>query len=80
MAEEYARESNVTLEKTDHPRLKFMSKTGCTVPPHMRPLCTFHVCSINGFGFKPNDPAWTEKYYKLREEIDQYEATHNTEG
>lgn len=70
MTEDYARNCGVELKHTDHPTLKFMGPNGCTVEPHLRPLCTYHTCAINGFGFKPNDPDWTAKYFKLRDEIE----------
>ena len=51
-------------------RLPFMREGGCVVEPHLRPTCTVHTCAINGFGFKPNDPKWTKKYFRLRARID----------
>jgi len=60
----------------DHPTLPFMGSNGCVLPPHLRPLCTLHTCDINGMGFKRNpktDPEWDEKYWKLREEIEELE-------
>ena len=71
MTEEYALEHGVKLERTNHPTLRFMGPQGCTVEPHLRPLCTLHTCAINGLGFKPGDPEWTEKYFKLREQIEE---------
>jgi len=71
IADEYAKEQGVTLTRGDHPTLPFMSANGCTVPPHLRPICTVHVCCINSLGFKPNDPKWTKKYFKLREKIEE---------
>ena len=71
IADEYAKEQGVTLTRGDHPTLPFMSASGCTVPPHLRPICTVHVCCINSLGFKPNDPKWTKKYFKLREKIEE---------
>ena len=75
-AEEYAREEwgvDLTPLKTDHPTLPFMGEAGCVVLPHLRPLCTFHVCSIHDLGIKPGDPGWTEKYFELRERINEVE-------
>ena len=68
---EIALQGDVVLTPTDHPRLKFMSPTGCVVPPHLRPLCTLHTCDVNGRGFKPNDPAWTARYFALREQLEE---------
>lgn len=75
-AEEYARDEwgvDLTPLKTDHPKLPFMGPNGCTVPAHLRPICTLHVCSINNIGIKPGDPEWTDKYFELREKIDELE-------
>lgn len=65
----------VTLKETGHPRLPFMGESGCTVEPHLRPLCTLHVCDIAGLGYKRNDPngEWTKKYWKLRNKIEEVE-------
>lgn len=74
MAEDIARRQGVELARTGHPTLLFMSLTGCTVPPHLRPLCTLHTCAVNSLGFKPGDPVWTTRYFKLRNLIEQREA------
>ena len=71
MAEEGALGEGVVLEATKHAKLKFMGPTGCVVPPHFRPLCTLHVCSINGMGFKPGDAKWTKQYFGLRAKIER---------
>lgn len=52
-----------------------MGATGCKLAPHMRPLCTLHVCSINSLGFDPRDPEFTQKYFELREKIETIEFT-----
>lgn len=71
MAMVYAKEEyNIELPVTDHPRLPFMGQTGCTVPPHLRPLCTLHTCKINGVGTSGNHE-WDKKYFSLREQIDE---------
>ena len=60
--------------RTDHPTLPFMGKDGCVVEPHLRPNCTVHTCDISAFGFKMHpapDPEWDEKYFKLRDEIEE---------
>ena len=71
MSKEWAAASGVTLVPTGHPTLPFMGPNGCTVEPHLRPLCTMHTCAINAFGFKPDDPEWTVKYFVLRELIEE---------
>lgn len=60
--------------KTDLP---MMNETGCSVAPHLRPVCTVHVCHIANFGYKPNDPDWTDKYFALRDQINEEEIKHN---
>jgi hypothetical protein len=79
IAYEYAKEEyGIELQETDlyhdgHTRLPYMSETGCTVQPHLRPLCTLHTCAIYAWGFKPNDEEWTKKYFEIRERIDEVE-------
>lgn len=63
----------IALQPTGHSRLPFMGKSGCTVAPHLRPMCTLHTCAINNIGCKRGDPAWTERYFKLRDEIELLE-------
>lgn len=75
LAEKIAKEQwNTSLKPTSHPRLKFMGPTGCTVPPHMRPLCTLHQCSINSIGIFPSDKKWNDRYFELRAQIEEHEA------
>jgi hypothetical protein len=69
-AMEFADEQGIKLERTNHPTLLFMGENGCTVPPHLRPLCTVFECSINSMGIS-KDQFWDEKYWTLRELIDQ---------
>jgi len=81
-AEIYAKDEwgvDLTPLKTDHPKLPFMGSDGCVVPPHLRPLCTMYTCDINSLGIKKGDPVWTEKYFTLREEIDDLEWTRSTQ-
>lgn len=73
--EDAAHKWGTTLVRTDHPTLPLMGPDGCTAAPHLRPLCTFHTCEINGAGFKRNDPGdvWTTEYFKVREQIEALE-------
>ena len=72
MAIDYARNTcGVTLERTEHPKLPLMGESGCTVAPHLRPLCSLHTCEINSMGLKRGDKEWTEKYFQLRVEIEE---------
>lgn len=77
---EYASERwDLTLDRTDHPKLPLMGPSGCTAAPHLRPMCTFHTCDINGLGYKRDDLGfvWTNKYFQIREAIEEkeYKAT-----
>lgn len=51
-AEFAAREYGITLPAAGEvPGIPFMSRaSGCTVPPHLRPVCTLHVCSVTWAG------------------------------
>jgi len=68
------------IAKTGHPTLKFMGPGGCVVPPHLRPLCTLHVCSINSLGFDPRDQEFTVKYFAIRGKIERAELLNYSEG
>src|SRR3546814_1029147 len=59
----------VELQTTWHRALPLMGPDGCTVAPHLRPICTAHTCDICEYGAKRHDPAWTERYYALRDAI-----------
>jgi hypothetical protein len=70
-AERFAKEEfGIELQKTDHPTLPYMGKKGCTVEPHLRIICTVHVCCIANIGTHPTDKSFDRKYYKLREKLD----------
>lgn len=69
-----ASEKGVTLEAQHfHPTLPLLGPTGCVAPPHLRPNCTLHVCSINSLGFDPHDRAFTKKYFRIRRLIEKEE-------
>ncbi len=79
MAIEIAKEEGITLEiQTHDPKLPLMGPNGCIAPPYVRPLCTLHVCSINGLGFNIKDPKWTVKYFKLRNKIENFRIKRKT--
>lgn len=60
-------------------KLPLMGSDGCTAAPHLRPLCTLHTCQVNSMGCKLGDMAWTERYFELRDEIEELEyASNNT--
>jgi hypothetical protein len=61
----------VRLAPTEHPSIPFMSPLGCIVPPHLRPVCTLHVCNISWkSGEFPDDPERTKRYHGLRARIE----------
>lgn len=64
----------VELQTTWHRALPLMGPDGCTVAPHLRPICTAHTCEICEHGAKRGDAAWTERYYVLRDAIADLEA------
>lgn|SRR6185503_7234658 len=72
---------------TGHSTLPYMGPSGCVAPPHLRPLCTLHLCDINSVGFirKPADKTGrkgpvdldaTNDYFALREEINDAECAN----
>jgi hypothetical protein len=64
----------VTLERQDGP-LPFLGAKGCTVPPHLRPICTVHVCENH-----LKNPEFAEQYFSLRERAgDELEAIMSPE-
>jgi len=74
MAEIWAKQFyGVTLERTGHKTLPFMGPNGCTVEPHLRPVCTVHACCINSLGYHPTDKAWTARYFDIRNAIELLE-------
>lgn len=60
--------------------IPFLHENGCVVPPHLRPICTLHTCAINAFGYKQGDRAWTDKYFEIRDRIDEEEWRQETSG
>lgn len=71
IAASYALEEwGVELVPTGHSTLPFMGENGCTVAPHLRPLCTLHDCQINGIGCDFTDEKFTKEYFDLRGQID----------
>jgi hypothetical protein len=67
---DFAAETGEELKPINYdPRLPLMGPDGCIAPPHLRPMCTMHVCCINGLGFNPRDLVWTKRYFKLRAKL-----------
>ena len=69
------RERGIELESIDHATLPYMGESGCIVEPQHRPLCTLHTCAISAFGYKSFDTEWNNKYWKIRDSIDEVEHT-----
>lgn len=42
--------------------IPFLGPNGCVVPPHLRPICSVHICEQH-----LKDDGWTERYMELRE-------------
>lgn len=64
------------LKTTSHPRLPLMGANGCTAEPHLRPLCTVHVCEKQLM----IDPKFHDAYFELREQIDELEYELHSGG
>lgn len=46
LTREFAKDKyGIDLQETGNPDLPFMGENGCTVPPHLRPVCAIHLCS-----------------------------------
>jgi hypothetical protein len=67
LARRFAREHyEIELEDTGH-AIPFMGPRGCTVAPHLRPICTMHACPIN---YGPGvDVQTMNHYYALRSQL-----------
>lgn len=65
MVKEFAAEQGKHFELIDG---MFLEDNACIIPPHLRPLCTLHVCAINSNGCT-SDPEWDKKYFELRAKI-----------
>jgi hypothetical protein len=73
LAAKFAKEKyNIELQPTGNPDLLFMSENGCTVPPHLRPICTLHVCPISYAGVSciGSSKLRTDEYFALRKKIE----------
>ena len=80
LARQFAKERyGLELEETGHPELPFMGSSGCTIAPHLRPICTLHACPIS---YAPvsnidNDSKRTQEYFNLRHKIlTESKSTH----
>jgi hypothetical protein len=71
MAIQEAKKWGETLTTTGHPKLPLMGETGCVAAPHLRILCTLHVCEGT---FWRSTMAWKKKYMTLRERLNKLES------
>lgn len=72
-AEKFAFRNGIVLKRLEGTKLPFLREDGtCIVPPHLRPICALHACSIQHEGHDP-DESWNYQYYGLREEIEDLE-------
>lgn len=68
MVKEFAAEQGQKFELNGTDGM-FLDISGrCRIPPHLRPLCTLHVCAINSNGCT-SDLGWDKKYFELRSKI-----------
>ena len=57
-------------------KIPFLGESGCVVAPHLRPLCTVHVCENH-----LNNPVFAEAYAVAREEAgEQLEGVLGSAG
>ena len=66
LTRKFAKEKyDIDLLETGNPDLPFMGEEGCTIAPHLRPICAIHVCSYT-WSACPSSP---KGYQQLRDEI-----------
>lgn len=70
-AAENARKAGVELTPVNA-TVPFAGPNGCIVPPHLRPICTLHACTISHAAVShiEHDPAKTAHYFELRRRIE----------
>lgn len=72
LARKFAKEKyGIDLQETGNPDLPFMGENGCTVAPHLRPICALHCCTMTDAAKSHinHDPAQTKLYLDLAAEI-----------
>jgi hypothetical protein len=81
VALEYAKEcgDDISHLYDEQAKVPFLRAGKCAVSPHLRPMCTMHVCSINSLGFDPKDEKWTADYFRLRGQIEMMELEEELE-
>ena len=70
---EYAKKYwNVDLTPTDNEEFPLLGPDGCIAAPHLRPVCTVHVCEQNYV----RDEYYCEKYFELRDRLGEALSDH----
>lgn len=80
LAAKFAKEKyGIELQPTGNKELLFMGERGCTVPPHLRPVCTIHVCPISYSDISciGGSESRTTQYFDLRKEIENEAKLQN---
>ena len=68
LAIEYAKENwGIELAPTDNNELPLLGPDGCIAAPHLRPVCTVHVCERSYL----SDAEYIEKYFDLRDKLSE---------
>ena len=49
----------------DSGKAPYMTDSGCSIDPHLRQLCTLHICEKHYM----LDPVFNKRYFKLRDKI-----------
>jgi hypothetical protein len=80
MARTFAKEKyGIDLQDTGNPDLPFMGENGCTVAPHLRPICALHVCTWSWAAQShiQHDEQKKTEYMELRRQIEETERNGN---
>ena len=63
----------VEIRRTKHPRFLLLGPKGCTAAPHLRPICTLHICWIGTYQNGDKGKKWAKTYFKIRDNINTEE-------
>lgn len=70
LARERAAAWGVTISETGNPDLPFMSPGGCVMPPHLRSMCTVHLCHVSHAARSHVGEGGLTEYDALRKKIE----------
>lgn len=70
MAEAKKRGEVLVLTGLNHPKCALLGENGCVAPPHLRQMCTLHVCEK----LLMTDLKFYKQYFKVRDKIDILET------